>query len=355
MKKQKKEYLSEEQKKFIDKNAKDLPDLIDLTRATFMDESLDGRTKEGRAVREYLISKGKNFETTKASPAKSVALSEEQKEFIKNYASDGMNAFQIAKIIFKEEKITPLSKETIVIAEYIKEELPSQLSPSDSARGEEYSAPASILSMLKKINSVTAVNLIEDKLTRAEQVSVESLMKLLASPRFLYQINSYTDAHDRALFEAEFIRACWGKPDLTSDETNLYINVCMDYINLKQIEKQKLKLNEMFDDAEEGNDFTIRLTEILKTKSEEYNQCVSRIDRVITKLQGDRAKRLNSKQQETASVLALVKLFQEENEREIMVKMANMQKELIKEEADKIESMPAWKARILGISREDVI
>jgi hypothetical protein len=347
--------LTEEQESFINKNCSKITDLIELTRAVFMDDSLDGRTKEGRAVRAYLIKIGKEFSTTKNAPAKDINLTEENKEFIKTQSSDGMNAFQIAKIIFPDEKITPLSKETIVISEYIREEIPANITPEDSARGVEYSSPSSRLSALKKINSVTDSNLKLEKLTRSEEISVDFMMSILSSPRFVYQINSYSDLHDRTLFEAEFVRACWGKPDLTPDEVNLYINVCMDYINLKQIEKQKLKLNDMFDDAEEGNDFTIRLTEILKTKSEEYNQCVSRIDRVITKLQGDRAKRLNSKHKETANVLALVKLFQEEKEREIMVKMAEMQKKTIQEEADRIESMPAWKARILGISREDTI
>ena len=347
--------LTDDQKKFIDSNISTITDLIEMTRAVFMDETLDGRTKEGRAVRAYLIEKGEEFSTTKAAPAKEVRLSSEQKDFIKQYASDGINSFQIAKIIFSDLDLTPLSKETIVISEFIKKEMPQNLSPEDSARGVEYCPPASRLSAIKRINSVINANLKEDKLTRSEEMSIDFMQSILSSPRFLYQINSYTDAHDRSLFEAEFIRACWEKPDLTPDEINLYINVCMDYINLKQIEKQKLKLNEMFDDAEEGNDFTIRLTEILKTKSEEYNQCVGRIDRVITKLQGDRAKRLNSKQKETANVLALVKLFQEEEERQIMVRMAEMQNKVIEEEAERLESMPSWKARILGISKEDAI
>ena len=38
-----------------------------------------------------------------------------------------------------------------------------------------------------------------------------------------------------------------------------------------------------------------------------------------------------------------------------MVKMAEMQKKLAKKEADKLESMPDWKARVLGISKGDVI
>ena len=346
--------LSDDQRSFIDKNASKITDLIELTRAVFMDESLDGRTKEGRAVRAYLIEKGTEFTTTKNAPAKEVRLTEENKEFIKAQAVDGMNAFQIAKIVFSDVKVTPLSKETTVIADFIREEMPLSLTAEDSARGIEYCPPASALSTIKKINLAAGINLSVEKMTRSEEISVDFMQAILASPRFVYQINSYSDSHDRTLFEAEFIRACWDKPDLTPDEINLYINVCMDYINLKQIEKQKLKLNDMFDDAEEGNDFTIRLTEILKTKSEEYNQCVGRIDRVITKLQGDRAKRLNSKHQETANVLALVKLFQEEEERVVMVRMAEMQNKLVEEEAERMENMPAWKARVLGISKGDV-
>lgn len=347
--------LSEDQEGFIDQNYESITDLIEMTRAVFMDESLDGRTKEGRAVRAYLVKKGANFSTTKAKPAKEINLSEEQKNFIREYSSDGMNSFQVAKIIFSNENITPLSKETIVVTQYIRDEMPESLSEEDSARGLEYCPPCSTLAIMKKINETARVDLSEGKMTRSEEMCLASTINVLNSPRFLHQINSYTDINDRKLFEAEMVRSTWDKYDLTTDEINLYINVCMDYINLKQIEKQKLKLNEMFDDAEGSNDFTIRLTEILKTKSEEYNQCVGRIDRVITKLQGDRAKRLSSKHTQTANVLSLVNLFQEEEERKIMVKMAEMQNLIIEEEADKIESMPSWKARILGISKGDAI
>ena len=147
-------------------------------------------------------------------------------------------------------------------------------------------------------------------------------------------INSYVTKQSRELFESEYIRSTWDKPDLTSDELNLYVNVCMDYVNLKEIEQHKQKLNLMFDDAQDQQEFTIRLTEILKTKSEEYNQCASRMDKLITKLNGDRAKRVASKNEQNASILNIVQLFQEEEERAIMVKMAEMQKQIIKKEAD---------------------
>ena len=47
--------LSEEQKKFLTENASKIPDLLNLTKKCFNDESLDGRSKEGRAVRKFLV------------------------------------------------------------------------------------------------------------------------------------------------------------------------------------------------------------------------------------------------------------------------------------------------------------
>ncbi len=70
-------------------------------------------------------------------------------------------------------------------------------------------------------------------------------------------INSYITRQNRDLFESDYIRNTWDKPDLTSDELNLYVNVCMDYVNIKEIEQQKQKLNLMFDDTEGQNELTL--------------------------------------------------------------------------------------------------
>ena len=111
----------------------------------------------------------------------------------------------------------------------------------------------------------------------------------------------------------------------------------------------------MFDDTEGQHDLTMRLTEMLKTKSEEYNQCTNRIDKMIAKLNGERAKKISHQQQRNATVLSLVQLFQEEDERKLMIKMAEMQKTLVKKEADQLEEMVDWKSRVLGINKREVI
>jgi hypothetical protein len=66
---------------------------------------------------------------------------------------------------------------------------------------------------------------------------------------------------DRVLFEEEFIRLTWDKPDLSADELNLYMNVCKEIINLEVIGKHLNKLNEQFDEIEDQQDMTVRLAE----------------------------------------------------------------------------------------------
>jgi phage gpG-like protein len=347
--------LNLDQKKFIDEHFAQMPDLIELTRAVFMNDSLDGRTKEGRAVREYLAQQDLNYKTTKAEKVKDVKLSPEQQEFVEEYAADEMNAYQIAQIIFPNKNITPLSKETLVIADYIKEVAPDNVAPEDSALNRQWKPVHSVGLAVKKINSCAGKNLETEELNIQQRKGVETLLNYLKSPRLAQVINNYTNQEDRDLFESEFIRATWDKPDLTTDEINLYINVCVDYINLKNISNHMEKLNRLFNEAEGQQEMTVRLAELLKTKSEEYNQCEKRQESLINRLNGDRAKRLASRHEQVQSILSLVELFQQESERNLMIKIAELQKEAVEEEVKNIESMPDWKARVLGIGQEDVL
>ena len=348
--------LTVEQKQIINENSSSISDLTELTRLAFPDaEKIDGRSKQGRAVRDFLLSNEIEYETKHIYPKEDVDLTKEQKEFIDQSVSSGMTCSQVASVLFPEMRVTHNSKENQAVFDYVDKNENIQTPASEDAINRKYSPPKATSKIIKKINDYAQTSINEDKMTIVERRGVESLGNFLASPRFIQIINNYDSQADRDLFEAEFVRATWDKPDLTSDEINLYINVCIDYIHLKNIQSAINKLNRMFDEAEDQQDLTVRLAELLKTKSEEYNQCEKRMESLIQKLQGDRSKRISSKQQQNSNILALVQLFQEEEERKVMIKIAEMQKQVAREEADNLESMPDWKARVLGISKEDVI
>jgi len=355
--------LNEENKIFINKKVEEgLNDYIVIANLLHSREDLNGRSKEAKEVRDYLISTGfiskKKKEVFK--PVKEI-LSQTQKEFIDQNIQTGITPKQATELLFNQKFqglenlnifITP---EYRAVHKYIKERYPDFLVENESGVNQKYSVPRSIKTVINKVNKWCGQNIIEEKMSLQHRKCLEKLLVYLSSPRFIGNYDSYTSSADKDLFEAEFVRSIWDKPDLTTDEINLYINVCMDYINLRQIDMKKNKVNEMFNDTQDQKDLTIRLTEILKTISEEYNQCASRIDKSIQKLNGERAKRIDQHQQKNASILNLVELFQDEAERKMMIQIAEMQKQAVKEEADKLETMSSWKARILGISKEDAI
>ena len=347
--------LSEEQKDFIREHFKETPDLLELTRKLFDNPDIDGRSREGRAVREFLAEAGLEYKTKAKEKMPDIILNEQQTDFIKAQAQNGLSAFQIAEILFPDANVRRLCKEHLTVLEFLRQYEPAYVHDSETAVNRAYNPPKLTITCLKKINMYTMQNLEEDKLTHDEQDCINALLRSLSAPRLIQVISNYTSMKDRELFEAEFIRATWDKPDLTSDEINLYINVCVDYINLKNITFHIEKLNTMFNEVEDQQDMTVRLAEVLKSKTDEYDKCEKRMESLIKKLNGDRAERLKHRRQDNATIISLVKNFQTESERRRMIEIAEMQKKLVEEEVTRLDNMDSWKARILGISKNDAV
>ena len=66
--------LTSEQENFLKEESKKTTDLNLLTKQCFENDSLDGRSKEGRLVRSFLIDQGINFKTTKRAKKKKVTF-----------------------------------------------------------------------------------------------------------------------------------------------------------------------------------------------------------------------------------------------------------------------------------------
>ena len=167
------------------------PDLIIVTRKVFGNEELDGRTKEGRAVREYLVEQGLKFRTTKKDPEQEIILNDCQKNFIVQN-SKTMTAFQMAKVLFPDKEIsTVLAKECRTIIDYLREYAPDKIKDTESAIGVDYQAPATISIAVNLINKVAAQSLEPNRLSTQQKNCVESYLKFINSPRLVQIINTY--------------------------------------------------------------------------------------------------------------------------------------------------------------------
>lgn len=347
--------LTPEQEDFILNNYKSIKDLNILTQKCFNDETIDGRTIQGKLIRAFLVKNKLDYKTTKHIKVDSVEFTDAQKHFIIQSAEQGMSSFAIAELLFTDREIKKLGAEQRAVLEHIRSVNENFVPSQESGLLTNYSPPKTYPRLIKKVFDSTGYELDELKMSRNQKNCLDKLAINLSNSRFVKIMNNYTSKEDRNLFEEEFTRLTWDKPDLTADEINLYMNVCKEIINLEVISKHLNKLNDLFDSAEEQNDMSVKLAEIIKAKSSEYHQCEGRIETLTKKLQGDRSERMKNKQRENASVLSLVQMFQDEEERKNMIRIAEMQKQLVKQEAQRLEGMSAFKARVLGISQEDVI
>lgn len=355
--------------------------LIQVVREISGDPNAKGTHSIGRAIRDFWIEKGFKYRTTenylqapiepattenpKPAPKRGrpkkvkepFELKEEEKSFVRdNYNSD-VSTQELAKTLWPrdiKDKTIHENEKFLALSEFVSDTF-DEVNDKDDICVAKYVPPRLLTTVVKKTNKVIHTTFEVEKLSVHEKKGLERLVSYLNAPRFLQVINSYRNKADRDMFESEFIRSAWDKPDLTSDEVNLYINVTMDYINLKEIDVQRQKLSQMFDNTESQSELAIKLTEAIKTKEEAYDKCHKRISAILSKLNLDRSKRKENHLQKNASVVAIVELFQVEEERKRMIEMAEKQKKVVYEEADRIEKMSDWKARVLGISKYDAV
>jgi hypothetical protein len=337
------------------------PNINTLTQQVFKNLTLDGRSKEGRAIREFLVSRGLGYKTTETKKREDIELTDEQKAFVRDNCSS-MRTIEMAKVLFPRKQIHgPLNKECRVIFEYIRVGGLKARS-GDDAVSTSYTPPRNIRHCVLKINEYTFQDLVEDELSAQNKRNVESLIRFMQAPRYIQIVNSYINKEDRTLIESEFVRYVWNKPDLTNEEITLYINACIDIVNSKRLLRHVESLNQIFEEAvqdagagEAQNQLTVRLSETIKAKADEYHKIQGRIEKALNDLNGKRSARLNQARGRNSNFLALVEVMQEEKERKKLVLLSKSNRLKAKDEADRMESMPELKARIFGTSKNDLI
>ena len=129
--------LTEEQEKIIvdmwNSRPDDPPSLLTLIKEAFPGRNLDGRSKEGRAVKKFLATrKLKARGQHEYKPKRKIQLTEEQKEFINNNITY-MTPKEIAITIFQDQTITQTHQETRTVVEYVNTLGPSQETYQDNS------------------------------------------------------------------------------------------------------------------------------------------------------------------------------------------------------------------------------
>lgn len=361
--------LTEEKKEFLietwNKRRENPPSLQELTKLAFPEiEKVDGRSIYGKMVKDFMASRSIKLATkTNYNPKRRYNFSEEQKEYIANNSSL-MSAVEIARELFSNYTLTNLSNEARSVEEYLAT-LPSQVtaqvetnaSTGDSeTSGESYKPPKNIDRAVTRVNKYVLDGIDKDKLTSIQKKELNSLISYLHTYRFLHQINTYPNDRDKELFESSFIRYTYDKADLTQEEVDQYIVLCTEVVISSNIQRTTQTLQEQISqEVDNGGRIPMPLVEAVNSARTEYNQCVGRQQKLLNDLKIKRSERISKQVKDNASILNLVQMWKDEESRKEMIKMADMRREVLKTEINKLSTMDDVKARIFGLTEEEVL
>ena len=355
----------EGQQKIIDEwnsRKENPPSLKELVALAFphIDEYLqDGRSKYGKAVKKFLASRDIKAKAAHEQKGREIKLSEEDIKFLENNRYM-MNALEMAKVLFKDESLTNLHQEVRVITEYLKSTSPTNAQEEVPQRNSdfEYKVPKTQYAAIQKVNKYVLEGINKDKITTKDKKNIDSLIAYLHTYRFLHQISNYTNDVDRDLFESSFVRYTHDKSDLTQEEVDQYIVLSSEVVIASNIQRRVEHLQRLLDNAaddSEGRRISMGLVESINTAQNEYHQSVNRQNKLLSDLKEKRSDRLKNQIKENASIINLVQLWKEEESRHKLIKLAELRKKSIKDEVEKLSTMDEVKARIMGITEDEVL
>ena len=336
------------------------PSLIELTQKVFNNDTLDGRTMQGRAVRKFLDECKLKVPVFVQKPV--LSLSDQQKEFIKNNCAT-MKILEMTKLVFDNASLTMLSDEARCVSEEIAKVVLTQSktgsldNPNDVPK-ESWKPPRKVEEAISRVNRyVHNIALALARLTGKQKKDLTALIGYLNVYRLIHQINLFERNTDRILFESSFIRYCYDKHDLTEEEVDQYIDLCIEVVSSQSLQARVEVLRKLLDDAAQEQDkkISIPLIEALEKIQTEINQCAIRRGRLLDSLKIKRSEKEGREKQGTASLLNLVAMWKEEDERKKIIKVAEDRKTEVSEAIKQLTAMDEIKARILGISVDEVL
>lgn len=344
--------------------------ITEITAYVYENDNIDSRSKEGRALKKFLLDNNIEYKNRSVFQRDRVSLTKDQEEFIKNNYKN-QHYLDMAKILFKNNNLTHLSLEAREVNKYVnklQKSDPTYLDmttyvPKESENGTsnplgEYFPPRRMDQTLYRINKYLNLGWEEKKLKAMQLKQVAMLQRYLNTFSFCYQINTYRREDDRKLFEDAFIRYTYDKDDLTQEELDQFITLCTEVVTASTILQQVEDLRQLLRQAseeEEGRNIKMSLNEAISSLQTEYNQCRTRQNKLYKSLVDDRSKKLQERKQENASILNLVQAWKDEERRKSIINLAEAQKQNLEEEAKRLSSMDELKAVIRGIDIDEMV
>ena len=325
------------------------PTIIGITELIY-GEGFDGRSQEGRAIKEFLASRSLKAQSNHDYAPKLITLKESQKEYIENNAST-MTVMEIASALFDKDDLRSGSQEVKSISQYISTISDELRTPSilENIKNSDYKPPKSIVGCIERANRYIAVKFDRKSMGPKAKKDVKALIGFLHTYKFLYQMEVYCTTKEKDLFESTFVRYTHDKFDLTAEEVDQYIIVASEVVNCWNVQKQISALRTKQQESLLTDEkLSMAFVEAIGKANTELNQSTERQNKMFKNLTQDRKKRLEKRLDENSSLLNFVELFKQEETRKQMLELAQKRNLENKEEINRLSSIEDLKCRIIG-------
>ncbi|NJO59146.1 MAG: hypothetical protein HC836_12660 [Richelia sp. RM2_1_2] len=335
-------------------------DLNEITGRIF--PGLDGRFKEGRAIKKFLIQNKLNPKLSHKYTKKidEFELTEDQKEFIRNNASNN-KAEDLAKEIF-EQTLNPNDTRLRAVKKFCELLDPNlRYKPEDNEVTNKYYPPKNHTQAMRKIEKwVQTKNFAKNPPRQFDLQCFDKLISYMHNFHFLHIINQYYEQDKRDLFESTFVRYIHDKPDLIEEELDQYIDLCSDIVHAETIRHDRLIYQKIRDEYLNQEDvekkkLSYTMVEYLGKLETELNNTKKRIEKNYERLVSNRAERLANQHSANASVHALVLAMQDAEKRAAWVAIAKKRKEQLRNEQRRLSDLDNLKAEIFGLSESEAV
>jgi len=323
-------------------------------------EGIDARSKFGKELMLRLDEIGINPRRShQYIPQRLHELTAEDQAFIRNN-SNRLSWMECAKNLFGD-KVQPLSMQGRATKAFYDAIPPENRFQSENdLTGKKYLPPKNVDRILHRTNKYITPLIDKDKMTNSQKLDLQALMRYMCTNRFVYQINAYKTIEERDFFEGLFVRYAHNKPDLTEEEVDQYILLCIEVLIGTKNRETYSSLQKLLDDTIQSGDdnaskIRMGLVESINSYEGEYDKCVKRQNLFKKDLQGRRADRINQKKENHGSWLPIIEAFKIEDTRKKMVDLAAKRKERLKDSFHEYADMDAFKAEIYGITEEEII
>lgn len=332
-------------------NVAKISDLKQLIFYTWSVEELDGRAKQGIALKKFLASRN-------ASPIPAqvyikqtdiTELGDEDKEFIKNHAIE-LNPLAIAKLRWPD--MEGLGDLRYRLTQTYYDSLPPECwNPKYAQATKDYTPPKTTVQAIARLRGYKICYWEEGKMSQFEKECLRKLIEFSNIPRFENDMSSIKNQKERDLVEAEFFRHIYDKPDLSSEDLSAYISACFTTLDIKRLREEEENARRMITEAVDDDGkpvFNHNLVEYAASIRTEVSSRQTRLETTFKNLNGGRAERMKNKGAQNVTLASLVEVWKDKTKRDKVNALAKKREERLKEEMAELESMDALKFEMWG-------